>query len=65
MPHFTYILKSKIVNKFYIGSCSNLEKRLEHHNSGHNRSTKPYIPWEIIYSEEYGTKSEDNMTECL
>ncbi len=58
MPYFTYILKSTIVDRFYIGSTSNLENRLTHHNSGHSRSTKAYIPWEIVYFEEYKTKSE-------
>lgn len=58
MPHYTYILKSKIKDRFYIGSCSDLEKRLEHHNLGHSRSTKAYIPWEIIYFEKYNTKAK-------
>ncbi len=58
MPYFTYILKSTIVDRFYIGSTSNLENRLTHHNSGHSRSTKAYIPWEIVYFEEYKTISE-------
>ncbi|MGV8018066.1 MAG: GIY-YIG nuclease family protein [Ignavibacteria bacterium] len=58
MPYFTYILKSTIVDRFYIGSTSNLENRLIHHNSGHSRSTKKYIPWEIVYFEEYKTRSE-------
>jgi putative endonuclease len=31
---------------------------LEYHNSGHTKSTKAYIPWEIVYYEEYNTKSE-------
>jgi len=58
MPYFKYILKSTIVERFYIGSTLNLENRLIHHNSGHSRSTKACIPWEIVYFEEYETKSE-------
>jgi putative endonuclease len=58
MPYFTYIIKSKIKERYNIGSCSELNKRLEHHNSGHTKSTKAYIPWEIVYYEEYNTKSE-------
>ncbi|MCE1165840.1 MAG: GIY-YIG nuclease family protein [Bacteroidetes bacterium] len=58
MPFFTYILKSKIVDRNYIGSCSDLSKRLDKHNNGNSRSTKAFIPWEIVYFEEYATKSE-------
>ena len=58
MAYYTYILKSKIKDRLYIGSCSDLTKRLEHHNLGHSKSTKGYIPWEIVYFEEYKTKSE-------
>jgi len=56
--YYTYILKSKIKDRFYIGSCENLTLRLEKHNSGNSRSTKAYIPWQIVYYEEYTTKSE-------
>jgi putative endonuclease len=58
MPYYTYILKSQIKERFYIGSCSDLEKRLEHHNLGHSRSTKAFIPWEIVHFEKYNTKTE-------
>ncbi len=56
--YYTYIIKSKTKDRLYIGSCSDLESRLEHHNLGHSRSTKGYIPWEIVYYEEYETKTE-------
>ena len=56
--YYTYILKSKIKERYYIGHTSDLERRLGKHNEGHNRSTKAHIPWEVVYSEEYETKSE-------
>ena len=58
MAYYTYIIKSKIKDRYYIGSCSDLTKRLENHNLGHSRSTKGYIPWEIVYFEEYENKSD-------
>ena len=58
MAYYTYILKSKIKDRLYIGSCSDLTKRLEHHNLGHSRSTKAYIPWEVVYYEEYSEKTD-------
>ena len=56
--YFTYILKSKVKDRFYIGNCSDLEERLKKHNNGNSISTKAYIPWEIVYVEEYSMKSE-------
>ncbi|MGD8307718.1 MAG: GIY-YIG nuclease family protein, partial [Ignavibacteria bacterium] len=55
---FVYILQSKKFNRYYIGHSAALDKRLSEHNRGKVRSTKPYLPWEIVYFEEYPTKSE-------
>ncbi len=55
---YTYILKSCICNKHYYGHTSNLNKRLEEHNSGLSRFTKAYAPWELIYTEEFDTRTE-------
>jgi len=35
-----------------------IEKRLAEHNSGKTKSTKPYIPWEILFYEEYDNKAD-------
>ncbi len=42
--YWVYILKNKNNNNLYIGSTSDLKKRIEEHNNGKNRSTKPYLP---------------------
>jgi len=56
--YYTYILKSKVKDTYYIGSCSNLNLRLERHNSGNSRSTKAFSPWEIVYFEEFENKKD-------
>jgi putative endonuclease len=56
--YYTYILKSKIKETYYIGSCSDLTIRLDRHNSGNSRSTKAFIPWEIVYYEQYDNKMD-------
>ena len=56
--YYTYILKSKTTNRHYIGSTEDLSERLIIHNKGKVRSTKSSIPWEIIYSETFETRSE-------
>jgi len=51
MPHFVYILYSESRNRYYIGSCGDLEIRLGRHNAGANPSTKSGRPWKIVYNE--------------
>lgn len=55
---YVYILKSKTYNRYYIGHSSDWQKRLKEYNAGKVRSTKHYIPWEIVLIEKYTTKSE-------
>jgi putative endonuclease len=54
--YYTYILYSKIRDRYYVGYTSDLVSRLEKHNSGNSRSTKSGIPWKIVYYEEYKSK---------
>ena len=35
-----------------------MEKRLLQHNSGMTESIRPYIPFEIIYKEQFATEQE-------
>jgi len=53
-----YILRSEKDNKRYIGFTDNVERRLIEHNSGKVKSTKNRKPLQLIYSEEYETKSD-------
>ncbi|MFA6980529.1 MAG: GIY-YIG nuclease family protein [Ignavibacteriaceae bacterium] len=59
MEHwFVYILFSKNLNKYYVGSTSDVEWRLERHNAGWGKYSKTGIPWEIVLREECSTKTE-------
>ncbi len=55
---YVYILKSQNVNKFYVGQTDNLDRRLEEHNLGYSSHTKKYVPWGIVYKEEYQTRKD-------
>ena len=56
--YYFYILHSKLSDKYYIGSTSDLEGRLRRHNTNHKGFTGKYSDWELVYSEEYYTKKE-------
>lgn len=56
--YYVYILKSDTRNRFYTGVTSDIEARLRNHNKGGTRSTKPFIPWKIVYVEEYINKND-------
>ena len=53
MPSTLYILYSPKLNKYYVGSTSDLERRLADHNRGKEKFTKTGIPWHLVYSEEF------------
>ena len=61
--YYTYILKSLKDGKHYYGHTSDLQVRLKIHNLGKVRSTKSRIPFELVYFEEYETKSEASKRE--
>ena len=56
--YFAYVIKSKNRDYFYKGHCKDLQKRLLEHNAGMTVSIRPYIPFEIVYCEEFQTLSE-------
>jgi len=55
---YVYILKSLKDKKFYIGSTSDIEKRLNCHNRGSNLSTKYRCPFVLHYLEKFNNKTD-------
>jgi putative endonuclease len=41
-----------------VGSAANVEKRLREHNSGKSTSTRAGVPWELVHTESFATRSE-------
>ena len=48
-----YILYSEKLNKYYIGACIDMERRLYEHNIGHSKFTSLGIPWKLLYTEKF------------
>lgn len=51
--YYVYILLSEKDGRFYIGSTSDLKKRVEKHNKGFVLAAKNRRPVKIIYYEAY------------
>lgn len=56
--YFVYIIQSDRTGRYYVGYIGNLEDRIRHHNSGLNISTKPGIPWKVVYAEKFENKKD-------
>jgi putative endonuclease len=56
--YYTYILLSSKSHKFYFGSTKNLRERLRLHNEGLVKSTKPHMPWELVWCGAFMTEKE-------
>jgi putative endonuclease len=61
---FTYILYSKSLNRYYIGSTAEtIEARLKKHLSNHKGFTGKAKDWILVYHEEYSHKQDSLQRE--
>jgi putative endonuclease len=56
--HSVYVLRSRSCGRLYIGSTSNLERRIQQHNENLATATKNRGPWRLIYQESYPSRGE-------
>ena len=56
--YYVYILYSKDFNRYYVGQCEDIDIRLKRHNNRGVPSTKPYVPWVLVYNEVFVTRAD-------
>ena len=61
--YWMYILKSSKDGSYYIGSTGNLDLRVQRHNKGHGKYTRKKLPWDLVYKQEFATRSEAEKEE--
>jgi putative endonuclease len=54
--YFTYVIKSLKKNYAYTGISNNVERRIGEHNSGYNKSTKPFAPFKTLLVEKHSDR---------
>jgi putative endonuclease len=48
-----YILQSEKSGRFYVGSTTDLDRRLTEHNAGQTISTRNRGPWNVVHREQF------------
>ena len=49
--YYIYAISSTIRNYIYVGMTENVEARVLRHNKGREKTTKPYKPFVLIFTE--------------
>ena len=57
LMYWVYVLKAETFERSYVGHTNDLVRRLAEHNAGTTPSTKRYLPWKVIYTEECASLS--------
>jgi len=56
--YFVYVISSSKKNYIYVGLTNDVSRRMDEHNKGYNKTTKPYRPFELKFQEKYSTRSK-------
>jgi putative endonuclease len=60
---YVYVISSMARNYLYVGLTDNAERRINEHQSGKNKTTKPYKPYKVILIEQFETRVKARMRE--
>lgn len=61
--YYTYIVQSLKDKSFYIGSTSNLRKRLDQHNKGQAQYSSTKAPFKLVWYGSFLTKTKSQEFE--
>ncbi len=56
MLFFTYIIKSDIDGSYFYGQTNNLQRRLNQHNRGLEKTTRHLRPWKLLAYKDFETR---------
>ena len=61
--YYVYALQSLKNGRIYIGLSTNPERRLNNHNIGETKSTRPWRPWKLIFQKKIGDRATARLAE--
>jgi len=56
--YFVYIIYSSARDRYYVGSCEDVDKRLIKHNTNHSGFTGKVLDWAVKRTEDYANKTD-------
>ena len=56
--YYVYAISSTTGNYIYVGLTADVDKRILRHNKGYEKTTRPYSPFQLIYTEKFNTRPE-------
>ncbi|PIS42375.1 MAG: endonuclease [Candidatus Kerfeldbacteria bacterium CG08_land_8_20_14_0_20_40_16] len=62
--YIVYIIQSEN-KRYYIGTTSDIQRRLKEHNEGLSTWTKRFKNWKLIYSEKFDKLSQARKREIF
>jgi putative endonuclease len=56
--YYVYILYPVDFDRYYVGQCEDIALRIKRHNGRGVPSTKAYVPWNLVYSETFNSRTQ-------
>jgi putative endonuclease len=61
--YYVYVIQSEKDGSTYIGYTEDLVRRIKEHNQGKTKSIKHKIPYKLLHTEEFNSKTEARKRE--
>lgn len=61
--HYVYVILNQNKGYRYVGMSTNVTKRIDQHNLGKTRSTKPYRPFHLLLTERFESRNQARKRE--
>jgi putative endonuclease len=61
--YLVYVIRSIKDGRFYVGITNDIKRRIKEHNSGKTKSTKGFIPWQVVLTESFPNRLEARKRE--
>ena len=60
---FVYAISSIKQDYIYVGLTDHVIRRFHDHNNGLEKTTRPYLPFQLIFSKEYPDRKKARKSE--
>jgi len=61
--YYIYVLNSKTKKYIYVGLTNNLKRRIHQHQTGREKTTRPYRPFEVLKVETFSDRIQARQRE--